>query len=55
MNQEPNIEQLVQENYFLKSKLEDILKEHSRPHESPEVYAVNMSLLLEEVAKSLAK
>lgn len=38
-----------------KEILMDILKEHSRPHESPEVYAVNMSLLLEEVAKSLAK
>jgi hypothetical protein len=47
----------IPENYSNKFKdiLMDILKEHSRPHESPEVYAVNMSLFLEEVAKSLAK
>ena len=53
MNQEPNIEQLIHENYFLKSKLEEILKEHARPHESSDVYAANMSSLLQDISKKL--
>lgn len=53
MNQEPNMEQLIHENYFLKSKLEEILKEHARPHESSDVYAANISLLLQEISKEI--
>ena len=37
----------------LKNILDQILREHSRPHESEGVYATNMSLLLEEVARDL--
>lgn len=53
MKQEPNMEQLIHENYFLKSKLEEILKEHARPHENEDVYAANMSLLLQTISKEL--
>lgn len=53
MIQKPDIEQLIHENYFLKSKLEEILKEHARPHESSDVYAANMSLLLQDISKEI--
>lgn len=53
MSEKPNMEQLIHENYFLKSKLEEILKEHARPHESGDVYAANIGLLLQSISKEL--
>lgn len=45
--------EVVKEKNRLKNILDQILREHSRPHESEGVYATNMSLLLEEVARDL--
>lgn len=55
MIEQTNMEQLLSENFFLKNKLNQILKEHCRPYESEDVYASNMSLLLNEIAKDLQK
>jgi hypothetical protein len=57
MDQETNLGQLIEfltkRNSYLKNKLDEILKEHSRPHESEDVYAANMSLLLQDISKEL--
>ena len=57
MDQEPNLGQLIEflteRNSYLKNKLDKILREHASPHESGDVYAANMSLLLEDISKEL--
>jgi hypothetical protein len=57
MDREPNLKQLIEflteRNSYLKNKLDEILREHARPHENEDVYAANMSLLLEDISKEL--